>query len=62
MRNLKANEMTNVNGGACHYDAATEQALVSLSAQLSALGLLGSSVEKNARAEIISHATSVICD
>ncbi len=62
MRDLTANEMTNVNGGTCHYDPATEQALNRLYNELSSLGLLGSSIQVQAEKEITRRATYIKCD
>lgn len=61
MRNLTTNEMTTVNGGACHYDAATERALESLYRQAASLGLAGSSTVQQAADQIKANGT-LICN
>ncbi len=47
MKALNKSNLAAVSGGVCHYDPATEQAISNAMNQLSAAGLIGSSVEKN---------------
>jgi hypothetical protein len=62
MRNLTAQERTNVCGGVCKYDYNTEKALKVVSSAAAAHGYAGSEAHQNAVAEVIMRATRINCD